>query len=103
MTRTYSTSCIAPIYTQLWPGFGGAGGAKIPSAAAKRDAVCFCAGVSPLEGGFLFSLCFFRGAESFWKGSEFALSCVQLPSTSLVLQGQSCLVSSSSCCVENWI
>lgn len=106
MTRTYSTSCIAPIYTQPWPGLGRGGGCPIPPAAAKRDAVCACAEVSPLAGGFLFGLGFFRGAESFWKGSGFAPSWVQLPSTSSVLQHQSCLVSSSSCCephAENWI
>lgn len=85
MTRTYSTSWIAPIYTQSWPGFGKGWGCPIPSAAAERDVVCSCAELSPLEGGFLFGLSFFRSAESFWKGSEFALSWVQLPSTSSVL------------------
>lgn len=75
MARTYSPSCMAPMYTQPWPGLGG-WGCPIPSAAAKRDAVCSCSEVSFLEGGFLFGLGFFRGAESFWKGSEFALSWV---------------------------
>lgn len=69
------------IYTALarfWWGWG----CPIPSAAAERDAMSSCAEVSPLEGGFLFGLGFSRGAESFWKGSEFALSWVQLLSGS---------------------
>lgn len=66
MAKTCSSSCIAPIYTQPWPGFGEGGwGCPIPSAAAERDAVCACGEVSPLSDSILFGLGFFRGRESF--------------------------------------
>lgn len=108
MTRTYSTSCIAPIYTQPWPGppQEGPGAAQFLQLLLKGTQCVPVLRFLPLQVDFCLVWVFFRGAESFWKGSEFAPSWAQLPSTSSVLQGQSCLVSSSSCCepqAENWI